>query len=190
MINLLPPLYQQKLKEKQRFKLVFLLSIVLGIALFALSIFLILIQVTLASERMSQKTKLSSFEERSAREDSMLGEIRSWNSKFRNIEEFKKKNQSVKEALDHLASSLPPELYLFSFSYIPAFETKKEEGKVLKTPAIIAVTGKAQAREQLLLFKDALGSNPFFAGVVFPPSNWVTPTDITFSFQARIAPSP
>ncbi|MDP2641193.1 MAG: hypothetical protein Q8P39_01475 [Candidatus Yanofskybacteria bacterium] len=189
MINLLPPIYRQKLKEKRRFRLVFVLSVALGIGLISLSIFLMLIQVTLAGELISQETEISSFEERSAKEDSTLAEIRNWNSKLRNIEKFKEENQSVKKVLDSLASSLPPELYLFSFSYTPAFETQKKE-EVLRSPATIAVTGKAQTREQLLLFKDTLQTNSFFADVVFPPSNWVSPTDITFSFQAHISQSP
>jgi len=190
MINLLPPKYRQKLREEQRFRLVLLLGVILGSALIALSIFLLVIQITLSKERLLQEFKLLSFEERTTREDSTLAEIKNWNSKLRNIAAFKEKRKALREVVDEVASSLPQELYLVSLSYTPAFETRKKEDKIVRTPAIIAVTGKAQTREQLLSFKDALQVNPFFAEVVFPPSNWVKPQDITFSFQAKLQDQP
>ena len=190
MINLLPPQYRQKLKEEQRFRLVLLLGVVLGIAFFALSVFLLVIQVTLSNERLTQEVKLLSFEERTTREDSTLVEIKNWNSKLRNIGSFKQGRRSLKDVFDEVGSSLSQDLYLFSFSYTPAFKTTKKGGETIKTPATVAVTGKAQTREQLLSFKDALQANPFFAEVVFPPSNWVNPSDITFSFQAKLQDLP
>lgn len=190
MINLLPPQYRQKLREEQRFRLVLLLGVILSIAFFALSVFLLVIQITLSNERLTQEVKLISFEERTTREDSILVEIKNQNSKLRNIEAFKKQRRALKEVVGEVASSLPQELYLLSFSYTPAIEVVKKADKVVKTPAIIAVTGKAQTREQLLSFKDALQADPFFAEVVFPPSNWVKPTDITFSFQAKLQDLP
>lgn len=186
MINLLPPKYQQKLREEQRFRLVLLFGVIFGIAFIALSIFLLVIQVALAKERLLQESKLISFKERTTREDSTLVEIKNWNSKLKNIAAFKEKRRGLKGVIDEVASSLPEELYLLSLSYTPAFETRKKEDKIVRTPATIAVTGKAQTREQLLSFKDALQANPFFAEVVFPPSNWVKPQDITFSFQAKL----
>ena len=190
MINLLPPHYRQKLKEEQRFRLVLLLGGILGIAFFALSIFLLVIQIALSKERLSQEVKLVSFEERTTREDSTLVEIKNWNSKLRNIEAFKENRRTLKEVVDEIASSLPQELYLFSLSYTPAFETRKKEDKIVRTLAMVSVTGKAQTREQLLSFKDALQANPFFTEVVFPPSNWVSPSDITFSFQTKLRELP
>ena len=186
MINLLPPKYRQKLREEQRFRLAVLLGVVFGTALIALSIFLLVIQVSLAKERLFQESKLISFQERTAREDSALIEIKNLNSKLRNIDNFKQERRSLKDVFDEVASSLSEDLQLFSFSYTPALEIKKKGGKATKTLATIAVTGKAQTRELLLSFKDALQANPFFAEVVFPPSNWVKPQDITFSFQAKL----
>jgi len=190
MINLLPPKYRKKLREEKRFRLVLLFGVMLGTALVALSIFLLVIQIALSKERFSQESKLSSFEERSSKEDSTLIEIKNWNSKLRNIDSFKQERRSLKDVFDEVDSSLPRELHLFSFSYTPALETKKKGGGATKTPAVIAVTGKAQTREQLLSFKDALQANPFFAEVLFPPSNWVKPQDITFSFQAKLGDKP
>ncbi|MCH8244592.1 hypothetical protein IIB97_01750, partial [Patescibacteria group bacterium] len=68
MINLLPPKYRQKLREEERFRLVLLLGIILGIALLALSVFLLVVQVSLAKERLSQEFKLSFLEEKSIKE--------------------------------------------------------------------------------------------------------------------------
>ena len=190
MINLLPPKYRQKLRGEQRFRLVLVLGVVFGVALLALSVFLMVIQVSLAKERLLQESKLSSFKAKSAKEDSTLAEIKNWNSKLRNIDSFKQGRRSLKDVLDEVGSSLPQGLYLSSFFYTPVFETKKKGGEPERTPATISVTGKAQAREQLLSFKDALQGNPFFAEVVFPPSNWVKPQDITFSFQAKLKDKP
>lgn len=168
------------------FRLILLLGGVFGIALIALSVFLLVIQVALTKERLAQEVKLLSFEERTAKENSTLGEIKSWNIKLTNIEAFKKNRRPVKDVIDELALSLSSEMYLFSFSYTPSIETRKKADEIVKTPAIVAVTGKAQTREELLSFKDALQANPFFTEVVFPPSNWVQPTDINFSFQAKL----
>lgn len=190
MINLLPPKYRQKLREEQRFRLVLLFGGMLGIALTALAIFLLVIQVTLLKERLAQESKLISFEERISKEDSVLSEIKNWNSKLQNIEEFKGKRTALKDVIEEIASSLPGELYLLSLSYTPSSEIKKKADKIVRTPAIIAVTGNAQTREQLLSFKDALQENPFFTEVVFPPSNWVKPIDIIFSFQAKLEKQP
>jgi len=186
MINLLPPKYRKKLGEEQRFRLILLFGGIFGIALIALAIFLLVIQATLLQERLAQESKLISLEERITKEDSTLGEIKKWNSKLQNINGFKEKRTSLKEVIEEIASSLPEELYLLSLSYTPASEVRKKEDKVVRTPAIIAITGNAQTREQLLSFKDALQENPFFAEVVFPPSNWVSPVDINFSFQAKL----
>ena len=186
MINLLPPKYRRKLREEERFRLVLLLGVILGTAFLALSVFLMVIQVSLAKERLSQESKLSFFEEKSAKEDSTLTEIKNWNSKLRNIDGFKKERRSLKDVFDEISSPLSRDLYLLSFSYTPAFTTEKKGGVTIKTPAIVSVTGKAKTREQLLSFKNALQANPFFAEVMFPPSNWVSPRDITFSFQAKL----
>lgn len=190
MINLLPPYYREKLKAEKRLRLLLLLGAMLGIALVALSIFLLVIQAALSKEHFSQEEKLSSFEERAAGENSTLVEIKNWNSKLRNIAGFKERRRQLTQVFKELESSLPQELTLLSFSYTPAFETRKKEDEVVRTPATIAVTGKAQTRERLLFFKDALQANPFFSQVLFPPSNWVSPADITFSFQAKLKDLP
>ena len=131
MINLLPLAYRQKLREEQRFRLILLLAVILGIGLLALSIFLVLIQVSLAKERLAQESKLVSFKERSAKEDSTLKKITSWNSKLSNIASFKEERRSLKEVLDNVESALPAQLYLLSVSYTPAFETKRKARKSL-----------------------------------------------------------
>ena len=190
MINLLPPSYRTKLKEEQRFRLVLLLSVVAGIGLVALSIFLIVIQLSLAKERLSQESKLSSFEQRTTKEDSMLTEIKNWNSTLRNITRFKGQRRTLKNVFDEVALALPQDLFLLSLSYTPSVETKKKNDEVIRTPATISVTGQAPTREQLLFFKDTLQINPFFAEVQFPPSNWANPTNITFSFQAKLSDTP
>lgn len=186
MINLLPPIYRQKLKEKEYLRLLFLLGTIFGIALFALSIFLIVIQVALSKEHISQESKLIFLKEQTTKEELMIDEISSWNLKLTNLEKFKQEQISLKDVFYEIEKSLPEDLYLLSFSYTPLIEIKKKDDEVLKTPAAIAVTGSAPVREKLLLFKDALQANPFFTEVVFPPSNWVNQTDIIFSFQAKL----
>ena len=190
MINLLPPKYRQKLREEERFRLVLLLGIILGIALLALSVFLLVVQVSLAKERLSQEFKLSFLEQKSIKEGSILTEIKNQNSKLSNINSFKQGRRSLKDVFDEVGFALPQDLHLLSFSYTPVFEIKKKGGETQRTLATVSVTGKAQTREQLLLFKDALQANLFFAEVVFPPSNWVSPSDITFSFQAKLKDLP
>jgi len=190
MINLLPPKYRQKLREEERFRLVLLLGIILGIGLLALSVFFLVVQISLAKERLSQESNLSLLEAKSVKEGSILAEIKNRNSKLRNIDSFKQKRRSLKDVFDEVDFALPQDLYLLSFSYTPASEIKKKGGETERTLATIAVTGKAQTREELLLFKDALQANLFFAEVVFPPSNWVSPIDITFSFQAKLQDLP
>ncbi|MDP2735362.1 MAG: hypothetical protein Q8P12_04090, partial [bacterium] len=89
MINLLPQPYVRKLRQEKRFRLALVLGVSLSLALVSLSIFLLLIQVALASERASQELRLAVFKERSSQEDSVLGEIRSWNAKLESIKKFK-----------------------------------------------------------------------------------------------------
>lgn len=185
MINLLPQPYRKRLGQERRFRLILVLGVSFFISLVSLSIFLLLIQVALANERSSLESQLVTFAEKTKQEDSTLGEIRSWNAKLESIKQFKEERQSVQEALSQLASSLPPELSLLSFSYTPSSEAQRKDD-VIKTPASIAVTGSAPTRDQLLSFKDALQANLLFTNVVFPPSNWVSPADISFSFQAKI----
>jgi len=169
----------------QRFRLTMVLGIAFLAALIALSIFLVIIQVALSNERSVQERQLLSFTEKSAQEDSLLAEIKNRNATLSGLTRFKEERQLVEEVLDNVASSLPSELSLLSFSYTPATKVLKKD-EVVKTPASIAITGQAPTREQLLSFKDALQANPFFQDVIFPPSNWVTPINITFSFQAKI----
>ena len=143
MINLLPPAYRIKLKEERRFRLVIILGVIFITALLALSVFLVVIQVSLARERLSQAAKLVSFQERSVQENSTLNEIVSWNAKLKDIEKFKTERRSLKEILDQVDSDILPDLSLLSFSYTPAFETKKND-KAIRTLAAIAVTGTAE----------------------------------------------
>lgn len=190
MINLLPPTYRKKIREQQSLRLVLILGVILSITLVALSTFLVIIQLSFARERFMQESKLASFQEKTVKENSTLSEIKSWNSTLWNIEAFKEERRVLKEVFDKVGSRLPKDLSLSSFSYTPAFERKRKNDEVLRVPATLAVTGKAPNREQLLSFKDALQADPFFAEVVFPPSNWVKPKDITFSFQAKLRNKP
>ena len=80
MINLLPPKYRQKLKEEKWFRLILILGVVFSIVFFSLSIFLIVIQISLNKESLFQESKLISFQEKSTNKDLILIDIENWNS--------------------------------------------------------------------------------------------------------------
>tara|TARA_Y100000310_G_C20665777_1_gene807376 strand:+ start:1920 stop:2483 length:564 start_codon:yes stop_codon:yes gene_type:complete len=185
MINLLPPFYRERLKQEERFRLLTILGISLATFLLVLALLLLLVRVILVQELSFQSLQLASLEEQFSKEDSVLQEVKSTNLTVERIKEFRGEKQSLNLVLQELASSLPENLFLQTFSYTPPLEKRKKD-EVTKIPAKIAVTGEASTRKLLLQFKETLQKSSAFSQVTFPPSNWVSPTDISFSFQATL----
>lgn len=186
MINLLPAPARERLRQEQRLRLVIILGTVVFISLVAFSLFLALIRVALDVQRSNLAIEISLFQQESTKEDSTLGEIKRWNENLNRVEQFKKERREVSAVLSQLTQSLAPELSLLSLSYTPQKKTVKKEETIV-VPAAVAVSGKAPTRELLFQFRETLLANPFFTELNFPPSNWVNPVTITFSFQAKLA---
>ena len=187
MINLLPPQAKKELIQEEYFKLLLIFVILILVFMICFAMLLGIIRIYLHSEIVAGESRLFWLSEQFSEDDPVLNKVKELNETHSDVSRFFKKRQLLSPAIDRLASHLPLSASLTSFSYTPATIIKKKD-EVQKLNAKIAVTGQALTRNILLSFREDLISDPLFGKVFFPPSNWVEPEDITFSFQAEIIP--
>jgi len=86
---------------------------------------------------------------------------------------FYKTQPQLSVILRLIADGLPSRASLTSFEY----RTDKRS---------IQLMGFAPTTEDLLAFRTSLEKNAMFSNFFFPPSNWVDPVDIDFSFTFEV----
>ncbi|MBI2573991.1 MAG: PilN domain-containing protein [Candidatus Wildermuthbacteria bacterium] len=185
MINLLPPLVKKDLQNQERMRLCIILAYsALGAALCA-ALALASLQFFMRNKLQEDRFPLDSAKTELAQKDATLQNIQQFNQQTLALFSFYQKRQTPTAVLDRLASLTPKSISLSAFSFVaPVVITVGDQQK--QEPAKISVSGFASTRDALLEFRDSLQKNQMFRDVSFPPSNWVSPADITFSFTAAL----
>jgi Tfp pilus assembly protein PilN len=177
MINLLPP--EEKTKIIARKKLTLVLIFEAAISLFLISLLLISfsIRIYLAGEIETQKITVLGEEKgvSSSTISEFQQKIKDLNEDLEKTAVFYETRISVPGTLARVSELLPPGSYLTNISFLQGVSGVE-----------MTISGFAQDREGLLTFKKGLESEKSLTKVNFPQSNWVSPTNIDFSFTAEI----
>ncbi|MCU0653540.1 MAG: PilN domain-containing protein [Candidatus Pacebacteria bacterium] len=174
MMNLLPPTWQEKLKEDEIFKTVSILGIVAVCAALSLAMMLMLVgnfySIRISSleanaTEKAQEIKIFDVEIQAkdaaefAAQISLLGE-------------FYDSQVKVSGLFSKVSDALPTGVVLTDFSY---------------GAGGINIKGSAGDRDSLVAFKNNLEALRVFGKVDFPPDNWLKSEDISFGAQLELA---
>lgn len=171
MINLLPPAFKHRLQAEENFRLLLILSTVIGVFLVCLAFLLFAARLYLKGEIRGQEVLVASLKEQSLVRSEELKNIQEFNATLLAISGLYEKRLSPTSILEGISSHLGLGMYVSSLNI---------------TAGKVTVTGFSSARETLLAFREDLQKDKLFTNAYFPPSNWVRPRDITFSFSAEL----
>lgn len=186
MVNLLPAKRKMVLAQEARVRLSLILS-VSGIAsLLAFCLLVLALHFYVAGRIRTAELSLASFESRVAQLKRAEQDMRETNAELQSVAEYYRGQDRAVPVLELLTDHLPSSLSLRGFSFTVSRDRKS--GK--RQDPVVTATGYAASREALLLFRERLIGDPAFRDVEFPPANWVLPSDIQFSFTARVHDEP
>lgn len=175
MINLLPKSEQKKLKRAFAYKRLFLISIFFLIALFALSLFLFLVNrfVIFSLNKVQKELDQARKEFIGFPLKELEREIGLINKQLREFSTKRERQVLFSKFLEKLTPFVPSSI---NFSSIFGKRLDKDRLRV-------KASGFAKNRETLFLFKETLEKEKSFENIYFDLSSWLKPKDINFSFS-------
>jgi len=175
MINLLPPRYQQELRQEENRRLILILGMIFLI--FLISVILILFSVKLFIQgKLESVNVLLDLEEKTLQTSeiqSLRERINSVNQNLSKLNAFYEKQISSISILEKVFKTLPPEIYLSAFSW-------------QKNTSQVAISGFSPNREVLFLFQKNLEESKEFSGIELPTQNWIKSVNIDFRVTFKI----
>lgn len=175
MINLLPPYWQKKLEEEELFKTVVIMGTVLAVSAAAFVLMLVLVRVYFSIELKNAQIAA----EEKEKEAEILNikptedEISTRNKFVAKVSDFYAERVSVIEMISLVASALPEGVTLSDLSV---------------SGNTIHLAGFSPDRNSLVTFKSNLEKEPSFKKIIFPPENWLTAENISFSINFEYEP--
>jgi len=176
MINLLPPLYQQDLRQEENRRLILILGILFLIFLISMTLILFSVKLFIQGKLESVNVMLDLEEKtlQTSEIQSLRERINSVNQNLSKLNAFYEKQISSISVLEKVFKTLPPEIYLSAFSW-------------QKNTSQVAISGFSPNREVLFLFQKNLEESKEFSGIELPTQNWIKPVDIDFRVTFKIA---
>ena len=175
MINLLPPRYQQELRQEENRRLILILGMIFLI--FLISVILILFSVKLFIQgKLESVNVMLDLEEKTLQTSeiqSLRERINSVNQNLSKLNAFYEKQISSISILEKVFKTLPPEIYLSAFSW-------------QKNTSQVAISGFSPNREVLFLFQKNLEESKEFSGIELPTQNWIKSVNIDFRVTFKI----
>lgn len=190
MINLLPPIQKQELKDEQlRVKIIRMLVLfVLALVFFMVVVFVL----DFYGSSKSQSLLGAIIQKEQVIKDPKFQEskqiIYNVNQNLYKIFQTRQEQVFGSLVLEKLSSLAPNAVYLTSFSFQNSFrdiqspETKETQRQFFGN---IRVLGVSQTRETLFFFKKSLSQEPTFKDVYFVPSSWINPVNAEFSAEFK-----
>jgi len=175
MMNLLPSLQKEELREEENFKVILILGIVILAFLLFLTLILFSIRTVLFGQVESQKILFEQKEKewQFLPAKDLEKKIQDYNLLLVQLETFYAKELNLTEILEKIYEALPEGTYLNTFTF------NLEQSQVF-------LSGFSPTREALLEFKKGLEGQKEFSEIYFPPANWIKPTDIDFSVNFKL----
>lgn len=175
MINLLPPRYQEELRQEENRRLTSILGILFLIFLISLTLILFSVKLYIQGQLESVKV-IVDLEEKTLQVSeiqSLRERINLANQNLSKLDAFYKKQVSSIEVLEKIFKTLSPEIHLTGFSW-------------QKNTSQVTMSGFSPSREALFGFKKNLEETKEFTEIYFPPQNWIKPVDIDFNVTFKI----
>lgn len=193
MINLLPPIQKQELKDEQlRVKIIRMLVL----AVLALTFFMAIVFIL----NFYGSSKSQSFLSAIIQKERVIKDPKFQESKqvIYNVNQnlykiFQTRQEQVYSSLvlEKLSSIMPNAAYLTSFAFqnsvrdIVDPQTKETQRQFFGNVRIIGVS---QTRETLFFFKKSLDQEPAFKEAYFAPASWINPVNAEFSAEFKFIP--
>ncbi len=190
MINLLPEKEKRVLSIEQIWRKVFLCLVFSLVFLAFLILILFFLRTYIYSEASSLKDIVLEKEaELGASEfQGFKKTIEGANQNFSRTKKFWQDQIFITPVFEKLSALTQETIYFTSFSFKKIFQEKKTDGRKEEIFAEIYISGWAQNRESLFLFKNNLEREGSFQEVNFSLESWVRPTNVNFSLSLRFNP--
>jgi len=175
MINLLPSSYKQELRHIKKMTVILSLELIFGFFLVSFVLGLVAIWAYLNGEYRFQKALADnlSLELSRAEKIELQKQVLNLNNDLTFINSLMLNKKNLPLAIKTLSRLLTDDFKVELLSYE-------------KISGAISLSGKVTDREKLLELKSALESEPIFAKVDFPPSNWVKSRNIDFFIKVEL----
>lgn len=183
MINILPPQYKEELSSQEQWRMFLNLGITILISLVCFSLILFSLEIIISAEAEAQKILFSQKENEYQLSQVQVFEdkINAYNKRLTELRSFYRDQVSFSEIVKMISDNLPVGTYLINLSIIAKTDKEKEIQCV--------VSGFSPTSEKLIEFKKNLEGEERFEEVNFPPSNWVSLTNINFSATFKVKQS-
>jgi len=180
MINLLPPEEKQKLFLRKKEKLAAILGIVAVVFLICLILILSSIKFYVSAEVDYQKTALQQTKQENQTLDAVNLDniIQKYNGVLTQLDSFYKKEIHFSRVLKNISDiPTPKDLRFtnFSLNRDPASGTTH-----------VMVAGVSGTRDELLFFKNNIGTDKQIINPYFSPESWISPKNANFSLTFEI----
>ncbi len=175
MINLLPPEQKEELRQEENFKIILILGILCFSLLVSSALILFSIKTSILGMLEVQKIYLEEKEKelKSAEIQELEEKIKELNQSLLKLDSFYQEEIGLAGILEKFSKTLPKNTYLTNINFN-------------SVSSQFSLSGFCPNRETLLQFKKNLEKEEKLKEVYFPPTNWVSPTDINFSITFKI----
>ena len=176
MINLLPPNEKNKLLLERKRKIITIVWFLLLVFMVCFIGVLFLAESCLKKEikRENADLILANSKAENIKIKEIKKRLEDADSNFKKLESFYSKKIYFSDVLEKISQIMPEEIYLTGISVNRSLDKNK------KTITEVSISGFSPTREILFKLKENFQRNKFFQEVLFPPSDWVKPTDIKF----------
>ena len=171
MINLLPPIHKEELKQQERTRLVVILGTLVFLFLLSLILLLAAIWVYIAGQLQGQEIAQERYEESSLQQRMVASELRKLNFDVTNVASIQQEQTFLSVVLERISVALPSEFYITSLTL---------------SNGNLSLVGFAPTRDALLAFRSVLQKDAMFSDITIPPSVWVVAKDVIFSLEAKV----
>jgi Tfp pilus assembly protein PilN len=180
MINLLPPLKKQEIKQEENWKILMTLGISISAILICFILILYAINVFIAGDVGLEKILYGQREKEfeSSEMQALKTEIVEFNNVVFQLNNFYQNQLKPTETIEKILKTIPGGIYLTNLSVNPGSDKDKRIQCELK--------GLSPTREILLSFKENLEKEESFEEVSFPPATWLKSIDINFTVTFKI----
>ncbi len=190
-INLLPEKEKKELEMEMVWRKVLLILVFILVFLSLLTLSLFALRTYIITQTEELKTIVS--EKRLTLENSGFQNfktiINQANENLQKLQKFRERQILLTPLIEKLGKLKPPTIYFTTLSFQKKLkEIKEKESDKIRQEvfAEFYISGWADTRETLFLFKKKLAEVEEFKGVYFTPSSWISPSDVNFSFSFQI----
>ena len=171
MINLLPSIHKEGLKQQERTRLVVILGTLVFLFLLSLTLLLVAIWVYITGQLQGQEIAQERYEESSLQQRMVASELRKLNFDVTNVASIQQEQTFLSIVLERISVALPSEFYITSLTL---------------SNGNLSLAGFAPTRDALDTFRNVLEEDAIFSDIIIPQSVWSIAKDVIFSLEAKV----